>query len=220
MSTVISQLELFPPLQAAIFDLDGTLLDSMWVWEAVDREFFSARGMVMPEDYPKALQPLTFRETAEYTIARFGLQESPLDIMDEWKRLSFCQYRDHVRLKPGAKQFLEALQARGVRLGVATNLSLQAAHAVLQQNGVLPLFQAVTSADEVPHGKRFPDIYLLAAQRLGVQPCHCIAYDDIADSVQGIHAAGMTACAMREPSIHQDWDEMKANFDTFLEGFM
>ena len=205
--------------KAAIFDLDGTLLDSMWVWHEVDRLFFAERGMEVPGDYAQALQSLTFRETAEYTIERFALPESPEAIMAQWNEMSFEQYRDHVRLKPGAREYLEALRARGIKLGVATNLTTHVARAVLESNGVLDWFEALTSADEVPRGKQFPDIWLLAAQKLGVESGLCVAYDDVPKSLLGIHAAGMAACAMREPDMPQDWEGMKRDFDFFIESF-
>ena len=220
MSTFNCQLKLFPPHEAAIFDLDGTLLDSMWVWYAVDREFFRLRGLEVPEDYAKELQSLTFRETAEYTIARFGLHESPEALMEQWNEMSFRQYRDHVRLKPGARKYLESLRASGVKLGVASNLTTHVARAVLESNGVLDWFAALTSADEVPRGKSFPDIWLLAARKLGVEPRLCVAYDDVAKSLPGMRAAGMTACAVREPDMPQDFDGMKREFDCWIEDFL
>ena len=210
---------LFPPHRAAIFDLDGTLLDSMWVWHAVDREFFAARGMDVPEGYVEALQSLTFRETAEYTITRFGLPESPEDLMALWNEMSFLQYRDHVQLKPGAREYLESLRARGIKLGVATSLTTHVAQAVLESNGVLDWFAALTSADEVPRGKGYPDIWLLAARKLGVEPHLCVAYDDVAKALPGMRAAGMTACAVREPDMPQDWERMKRDFDCWIEDF-
>ena len=219
MCIVNCKLDLFPPHEAAVFDLDGTLLDSMWVWHAVDREFFALRGMEVPEDYAKELQSLTFRETAQYTIARFGLHETPEALMAQWNEMSFRQYRDHVRLKPGAREYLESLRARGVKLGVASNLTTHVARAVLGSNGVLDLFAALTSADEVPRGKSFPDIWLLAAQKLGVEPRLCVAFDDVAKSLAGIRAAGMTACAVREPDMPQDWAWMQREFDCWIESF-
>ena len=219
MLIVNCTLDLFPPHRAAIFDLDGTLLDSMWVWHAVDREFFATRGMEVPEDYAREIQSLTFRETAEYTIARFGLPESPEALMAQWNEMSFRHYRDDVRLKPGAREYLEALRARGVKLGVATNLTTHVAKAVLESNGVLGWFEALTSADEAPRGKSFPDIWLLAARRLGVEPRLCVAYDDVAKSLLGMRAAGVTACAVREPDMPQDWEGMKKEFDFFIESF-
>ena len=221
LSTVNCQLKnLFPPHEAAIFDLDGTLLDSMWVWQAVDQEFFTSRGMEVPEDYAKELQSLTFRETAEYTVKRFGLPERPEDLMAQWNEMSFRQYRDHVRLKPGTREYLAALRGRGVKLGVATNLTAHVARAVLESNGVLDWFVALTSADEVPRGKSYPDIYLLAARRLGVEPRLCVAYDDVAKSLLGMRTAGMTACAVHEPDMPQGWEEMKRAFDCYIESFI
>jgi len=211
--------KLFPPHRAAIFDLDGTLLDSMWVWHAVDRDFFHARGMEVPADYAEKIQSLTFRETAVYTIEKYGLPESPEQLMALWNEMSFVQYRDHVKLKPGAREYLEALRARGVKLGVATNLTTHVARAVLESNGVLDWFDAVTSADEVPRGKAFPDIWLLAAKKLGVEPGLCVAYDDVAKALHGIRAAGMTACAVRERDMPQDFEAMKRDFDCHIEEF-
>ena len=220
MCIVNCTLNLFPPHQAAIFDLDGTLLDSMWVWHEVDREFFAARGMEVPTDYVEKIQSLTFRETAAYTVARYDLQESPEDLMALWNEMSFRQYRDHVKLKPGARDYLEALRSRGVKLGIATNLTTHVARAVLKSNGVLDWFAALTSADEVPRGKQFPDIYLLATRRLGVEPRLCVAYDDVAKSLLGMRAAGVTACAVREPDMPQDWEGMKRDFDCYIEDFL
>lgn len=212
---------LFPPHTAAIFDMDGTLLDSMWVWQAVDEAFFAARGMVLPEDYARAIQAMTFRETAEFTVDRFRLPESPEQLMEEWNRLSFCEYRDHVRLKPGARDYLERLRAQGVKLGTATNLSTPVMEAVLRSNGVLHLFDALTSGDDVSRGKSFPDIYLLAARRLGVAPGGCVVFDDVLQTIQGIRAAGMTACAVRETTVQhaQNWGEMCRLFDVNIKGF-
>jgi len=203
---------------AAIFDLDGTLLDSMWVWEAVDRAFFAARGLEMPEDYVQSILSLTFRETAEYTIRCFGLSEAPEDLMQEWNATSFELYRDDVKLKPGAREYLELLRAQGKKLGVATALTSHIMQTVLEQNGVLHLFDALTSADEVARGKTFPDIYLLAAQKLGVAPGCCIVFEDVLKTLPGIRAAGMTAYAVWDASTN-DWDEMTRQFDFYIKSF-
>ena len=138
--------------------------------------------------------------------------------MAEWNASSFVQYRDHVQLKPGAREFLHALKARGIKLATATALTTHVMHAVLQSNGVYDLFDAFTSADEVQRGKTFPDIYLLAAQKLGVPPAQCIVFEDVRKTIAGIHAAGMKGCAVWDEHTH-DWDEMLREFDYNLVEF-
>ncbi|MCL2107518.1 MAG: HAD family phosphatase [Oscillospiraceae bacterium] len=215
--------KLFParfPYAAAIFDLDGTLLDSMWVWHQVDVEFFAARGLALPEDYADEIGAMTFREIAEYTIARFALPESPEKLMAEWNERSFRHYRDDVGLKPGAREYLAALRARGVALGVSTSLTTHVLAAVLSSNGIIDWFGALTSADEVTRGKAYPDIYLLTAQKLGrVPPAECLVFDDIQKSLHGIRAAGMACCAVREPLSRQNWDEMARFADYHILSF-
>ena len=87
--------------KGAVFDLDGTLLDSMEVWKNIDIEFLSKRGLEVPKGYSDEILAMSFRETAEYTIARFGLQEQPDDVMHEWNQMAIEAYGHHVQLKPG-----------------------------------------------------------------------------------------------------------------------
>jgi len=208
------------PYAAAIFDLDGTLLDSMWVWNRVDEAFFAVRGLSVPEDYLQALHAMTFREVAEYTIARFDLPETPETVMAEWNAQCFELYMNEVKLKPGAKEYLQALRTRGVKLAVATSLTKPLLEAVLQSNGILDWFDALTSADEVARGKGYPDIFLLTAEKLGIPPERCVAYDDLEKAMVGIKAAGMAACAVHEPLSEQDWDKMCALADYNITSFL
>ena len=99
-----------------ILDLDGTLLDSMEVWGRIDKEFLADYGIDVPPDYMEACGAMSFRETAEYTIARFSLPAKPEELMNRWLDMAREEYAFHVQLLPGARELLEKLHRAGVRI--------------------------------------------------------------------------------------------------------
>ena len=108
--------------KGAIFDLDGTLLDSMGVWDQVDVDFLAKRGIEVPDDYMQKVAAMQFRQIAEYTIARFGLSDTPEALMEEWDHMARVMYATVVEAKPYAREYLESLKASGAKLAVATSL--------------------------------------------------------------------------------------------------
>src|SRR5450759_1523760 len=150
--------------KAAIFDLDGTLIDSMGVWEDIDIDFLAKRHLSVPEGYISEISAKSFKEAAEYTISLFGLKERAEDIIEEWNQMAIDEYSHHVPLKPYAKEYLLFLKGQGIKLGVATALPKVLYEPVLKNNGIYALFDAFASTDEVVHWKGSPDIYLLAAK--------------------------------------------------------
>ena len=156
------------PFQAALFDLDGTLLNSMYVWAEVDRRYFAEKGIPMPEDYPRALSGLSYRQSAEYTRARFGFPESWEEIVATWTRMSREEYHCRVGLKPGSREYLQYLKKQGVKLAVTTALPPDLYEECLKRNGVYDLFDAFCSTKE--RSKEDGGIFLRAAAKLGVKP--------------------------------------------------
>jgi beta-phosphoglucomutase-like phosphatase (HAD superfamily) len=179
--------------KAAIFDLDGTLIDSMGVWEDIDIDFLAKRHLSVPEGYISEISAKSFKEAAEYTISLFGLKERAEDIIEEWNQMAIDEYSHHVPLKPYAKEYLLFLKGQGIKLGVATALPKVLYEPVLKNNGIYALFDAFASTDEVVHWKGSPDIYLLAAKKLGVPSCDCVAFEDVLAGIQGIVLARMQA---------------------------
>ena len=101
-------------IKAAIFDLDGTLLDSTSVWEKVDEIFLGKRGIEIPDDYAKMLQAMGFQAAARYTIERFGLQDTPEAIQKEWHELVEEEYKYHIQMKKGALKYLQKLKEQEI----------------------------------------------------------------------------------------------------------
>lgn len=208
------------PFGAALFDLDGTLLDSMWVWRDVDRAFFEALGIPEPEDYARAIQGMSFRETAEYTARRFQLTKTPEEIMAGWMRMTAETYATRVTLKPGALDYLRALKRAGVKLAVVTANREALFGPTLRRWGAWELFDAVcTSAEVGDVGKGGGALFRLAAERLGVAPEECAVFEDTLEGVRGAKGAGMRAYAVRDPWNRHHIEEIAALADGVVEDF-
>ena len=106
--------------KAVIFDLDGTLADSMWVWPEVDLEFLGKRNLTVPEDLADAVEGMGYTEVAVYFKERFNLKESVKEIKEIWTAMALDCYRRRVPLKPGVKEFLAWLKEREFQIGVAS----------------------------------------------------------------------------------------------------
>lgn len=208
------------PFIAAIFDLDGTLLDSVWVWREVDRAFFEELGISEPEDYARAIQGMSFRETAEYTVRRFGLDRTAEEVMDGWMRMTAEAYAHQVALKPGALSYLRALKRAGVKLAVASANREDLFGPTLRRCGAWELFDAVcTSAEVGDAGKGDGALFALAAEKLGVVPGECVVFEDTLEGVQGARRAGMGVYAVRDAGNDHHPEKIAALADGVMDDF-
>ena len=194
-------------IRAAFFDLDGTLLDSMGMWAEIDRRSLGRRGIAVPEDYQKAVSVMRIHEAARYTVERFGLPEDPQDLERDWMDMARREYAHNVPLK------------QGVRLGVLTSTAPGLFEPALKRCGVYELFDVVMSAAEAPRGKAFPDAYIMAAQRMGVEPRECAMYDDMAPALRAARAAGMYTVGVYDAHAGTARAELEAAADEFIESF-
>lgn len=206
--------------KAAVFDLDGTLLDSMGVWDQVDIDFLNKRGFEVPDDYMAKVAPMQFRQIAEYTIARFGLDDTPEALMEEWDDMARVAYSTTVEAKPGSLDYLRDLKERGVGLGVATSLPPHLREPALRHVDMFDLFDAIVSVDDVNDvGKDRPDVYLLAAERLGAAPADCTVFEDLLVGMKSAKSVGMRVWAMHDDSSNADWPEICRLADGVLFDF-
>lgn len=205
--------------KAAIFDLDGTLLDSMGVWEKIDADFLAKRQIALPENYVHEVYSKSFRDAAEYTIALFGLKESANDIIEEWNRMAVDEYRHHVSLKPYVREYLLYLQEDGIKIGAATALPGVLYEPALKNNGIYHLFDAFSSVFESGLAKDDAEVYLAAARKLGVSPCACMAFEDVLPGIRGIIAAGMRAFGVYDRHSEHDRVQMQKLAEGYIHSF-
>ncbi len=202
--------------RAAIFDFDGTLADTAYIWHEVDRTFLERRGLPVPTDYGAKVAALGFAKGAQYTIDRFGLNETVEDICDEWNGLGHDLYRREVTLREGAEQYLRSLSELGIPCALATTNDV---HVVSSMRHFDPdeLFDACVYGAEVGKGKDEPDIYVEAARRLNMNPEDCIVFEDIVVGVRSAKRVGMKACGVYSGDPNQPVRRLQEESDLWLD---
>lgn len=203
-------------IKAAIFDLDGTLVDSMWVWDQIDKEYLKERGHSVPLNLKDKINHLSFNQTAMYFKDAFRLEDSLETIMNDWTTMAYTHYSQSISLKEGALDFLKKLKSSGIKIGLATSNSVTLLEAVLRNNNIYSYFDCITTTSEVAHGKDKPDVYLLAAERLGVDPSLCIVFEDIVPAIIGAKAANMKTIAIFDKAAEHNRDELIALADKYI----
>lgn len=207
-------------IQAAIFDLDGTLVDSMWVWSQLDIDYLGSKGHELPDNLKSEISHLSFSQTAEYFKKRFDISDSVEKILDDWHEMAFNFYANKVKLKDGVKEFLNKLKSENIKIALATSNSTPLLEACLKNNGIYDYFDSITITDEVSRGKNFPDVYLLAAEKLNVSPESCIVFEDIIPAVQGAKAANMTIVAVQDEASINDKEELIQLSDKYITSYL
>ena len=205
--------------KGAVFDLDGTLLDSMDVWYNIDIEFFKKRGMKAPDNYIETITPMGFHEAAEYTVKQFGFNESPDEILKEWNEMSIDAYSTSVQLKPFVKDYLLLLKNKGIKLSVATAAHEELYIPALQNNGIYDMFDAFTTVYEVKTGKGAPDVYIKASEKIGINPCDCVVFEDILAGIKGAKEGGFYTVGVYDKYSDIDKNKIQELADLYIYNF-
>lgn len=206
-------------IKAVIFDLDGSLVDSMWIWKDIDIEYLGRFGIELPDELQTEIEGKSFSETAVYFKERFQIPDSLDEMKEEWNQMAWDKYMYEVMLKPGADEFLKYCIQNDIKLGIATSNSRQLVEAVAEARGFGKDFDCIMTACEVEKGKPSPDIYLAVADKLGVEPGECLVFEDITPGIMAGKNAGMRVCAVEDLySMHQT-DEKKALADYYIKDY-
>ena len=184
-----------PPIEAVVFDMDGVLVDTEHLWDAVREALTEEWGGRYTPEAQEAMMGMSSVEWSRYLHETVGLREPPEVINDEVVRRMLARYETDLPVVPGAVEAVRRAADAGLLLAVASSSNRELIDAVLARLGLTELFHVTVSSEEVERGKPAPDVYLEAARRLGVEPARCIAIEDSASGIRAAHAAGMRVIA-------------------------
>ena len=203
----------------AIFDLDGTLLDSMPVWENLGRDYLISQGVTPPEDIAKVLKPMSLEESAVYFRMRFNIQRSVAEMTYDFAALIEKQYGELVPLKPHVRELLERFHKAGVKCCIVTATARHLAEAALSRLGVLRFFDFLLTCTEVGCGKDRPAIFLKALERLGTAQQETVIFEDALHAVQTAKAAGFSVAGVYDDSAASDKEAIMNIADYYIYSF-
>lgn len=205
--------------KGAIFDLDGTLIDSMGVWETIDIKFLQDRNISMPEDYINEVNTMSFKDVARYTIERFELNDTEESLIKQWNEMAIQEYSYNIKLKSNAREYLEKLKSNNIKIGLATASPKELYEPVLKNNRVYKYFDAFVSLEDVKRDKSYPDIYLLTAKRLGINPQDCVAFEDILVAIRTLKKTKFKVIGVYDEYASHDVEKIKGICDKFIYDF-
>ncbi|MCF0135029.1 MAG: HAD family phosphatase [Lachnospiraceae bacterium] len=205
--------------EGVITDMDGTILDSMGMWEDIDRRFLEKRGKVCDTAYTSALKTMTLPQAARFTVERYGLQEEPEDIIDEWYRMAMASYGDAVILKPGAMELLKTWNRKEIPLMLCSMSPQLIVDTAVRQCGMEGLFRGLVYMETTGTGKDKPDPFLYASHLLGLSPERTLVLEDSVVAMKTAVAAGYPVCAVYDPSAEKDLQEIMETADFYLPDF-
>lgn len=201
----------------AIFDMDGTLINSMDYWCNLGREYLYKYGITENiEDILEEVGTKTMSQGSKLFADNFdGLPGVP-EIISELRTMIADHYKKDVVTKPGVIEYLEALHNQGVRMCLASATDVNLVVLVMKRLGIDKYFEFMLSCEEIGKGKDEPDIYLEAARRLGCKPEEAAVYEDVFYSANTAKKAGFYTIAVADVNSTKEWDSLTAIADEII----
>lgn len=204
---------------AAIFDMDGTLIDSTSLWHEIDKTFFAKRNMELPSDYAQHIVHLGLTEAAKYTKNTFHLEESIQDIMDEWHQMSLDMYKYEVALKPGALELLKLLKKNNIKMAIATANDEELYRPCIERLGIEQYFDYIADVNTTKEGKQSAKIYLDLAKKMSSKPENTLVLEDMPTCIKTVFKEGFITIAVYDNASKQYETDKINNSHLYIKGF-
>jgi HAD superfamily hydrolase (TIGR01509 family) len=195
-------------INGIIFDLDGTLIDSMQVWHNADREFLIENNIVPPKNISNIMKTMTIESAADYFISQFELPHTRQYVIKRIEEIVSYHYMNTIPLKPGVISLLDFLAELNIPCAIATATYKSLAYAILKRHGIADRFSFLLTGEDVSTGKTSPDIYFECAKRLGCKANDVLVAEDSLHCVQTAHNAGFFTVGVYDSAADADWERI------------
>lgn len=205
-------------MKGLIFDLDGTLLDSMPAWNHLLDNMLRQKGINPPADLLDRTKTLGLENATSMVLQEFGLNEDPDEVYQLFQDEMAYQYCNHIPLKPGVKEFLNAMRGK-TAMAIATATSRTLVEKVLAHHNLTEYFQCITTVAEAGIGKHDPKVFLMTAKKLNLSAAECTIFEDSLTAIRSANQAGFSTVAIYEASNLHEQDALKAEATLYIKDF-
>lgn len=185
-------------IKAVIFDYDGTLLDSGDLWHGIDLAFFKRYGKVCPPTYVEDIAHTNLKGAAKITREKYGIDRTDEQMIGEWMEMAKDAYAHTLPLKEGSREILEYLHQKGLKLALATAGEVDLFEPSLDRLDLNKYFDVKINVADVGKSKDHPEIYIRAAESLGVKPEETIVFEDMPTGLKSSYEAGFITYAVMD----------------------
>lgn len=205
-------------MKGFIFDLDGTLLDSLGMWQDIDIRYMAKYGVEYKKEYSDEIKKMSFNECAYYFKDILGINRDVELMKQDWKDMSYECYKNELQLKPYALEFVKKCSEIGKCI-IATSCEINSAKAVVERTGLGEYIQEIVTTHELNTNKENPKIYLESAFRLGCDICDCYVFEDVLSAIKCANKAGFHVVGVYDKMWEHDVEEIKKNSIRFISSF-
>lgn len=206
-------------IEGAIFDLDGTLLDSMFIWNTIGEDYLIHRGISPRENLTEKFKSMTLLQAAQYYQSEYGLTDSTDFIVKDVNRQIAHLYETKVKIKEGVLEFLTYLQKNHVKLCIATATDRHLVEASLKNNGVLSFFDKIFTCSEVGASKESPLIYEKACSYLQTDKSHTYVFEDVLHAIKTAKKTDFNVVGIYDKYEQQNQSIIIDTADLYMRSF-